>query len=264
MKIILIFFIPLHHKLCHRFLTYNPEKRITAIEAQKSEYFRESPVPIDPSMFPTWPAKSEQVHKRASSPKPPSGGKAYSKLLVGGLYIDNIDNFHNKPPSGGKAYSKLLVGGLYIDYIDNFHYKPHFGGHLVGHLEFLKTLNDAALAYSKLLVWGLYIDNIDNFHNKPHFGGHLDGHLEFLKTLNDAILASLRLFYTNISSNKINNKRKYILQCWVMSEYPVYGPDQMVVHVYSLRSGSTLLFIVLYVLNNHMIVMGSEGLLELS
>ena len=213
MKIILIFFIPQHHKLRHRFLTYNPEKRITAIEAQKSEYFRESPVPIDPSMFPTWPAKSEQVHKRASSPKPPSGGKAYSKLLVGGLYIDNIDYFHNKPHFGGHlvdhlellktlnnaalAYSKLLVWELYIDNIDNFHNKPHFGSHLVGHLEFLKTLNDAALANSKLLVWGLYIDNIDNFHNKPHFGGHLDGHLEFLKMLNDASLASFRIFNTN-------------------------------------------------------------------
>ena len=65
-----------------RFLTYNPSKRITAGDALKHEYFRESPVPIDPSMFPTWPAKSEQVRKHASSPKPPSGGKAYSKLLV--------------------------------------------------------------------------------------------------------------------------------------------------------------------------------------
>ncbi|XP_052760285.1 cyclin-dependent kinase 11B-like isoform X3 [Mya arenaria] len=67
--------------LLNRFLTYNPAKRITAAEGIKHEYFRESPLPIDPSMFPTWPAKSEQVHKRASSPKPPSGGKAYSKLL---------------------------------------------------------------------------------------------------------------------------------------------------------------------------------------
>ncbi|XP_060606555.1 cyclin-dependent kinase 11B-like isoform X2 [Ruditapes philippinarum] len=70
--------------LLNRFLTYNPTKRITAGEALKHEYFRESPVPIDPSMFPTWPAKSEQVRKHASSPKPPSGGKAYSKLLDDG------------------------------------------------------------------------------------------------------------------------------------------------------------------------------------
>ncbi|XP_045161517.1 cyclin-dependent kinase 11B-like [Mercenaria mercenaria] len=70
--------------LLNRFLTYNPSKRIAAGEALKHEYFRESPVPIDPSMFPTWPAKSEQVRKHASSPKPPSGGKAYSKLLDDG------------------------------------------------------------------------------------------------------------------------------------------------------------------------------------
>lgn len=65
-----------------RFLTYNPTKRITAEESLKHEFFSESPLPIDPSMFPTWPAKSEQPRKHTSSPKPPSGGKAYSKLLV--------------------------------------------------------------------------------------------------------------------------------------------------------------------------------------
>ena len=70
------------HLVFFRFLTYNPTKRISAGDALKSDYFREAPPPIDPSMFPTWPAKSEQTHKRASSPKPPSGGKAYSKLLV--------------------------------------------------------------------------------------------------------------------------------------------------------------------------------------
>ncbi|KAL4220893.1 Cyclin-dependent kinase 11B [Mactra antiquata] len=70
--------------LLNRFLTYNPSKRITAGEGLKHEYFHESPVPIDPSMFPTWPAKSEQTRKHASSPKPPSGGKAYSKLMDDG------------------------------------------------------------------------------------------------------------------------------------------------------------------------------------
>ncbi|XP_052284534.1 cyclin-dependent kinase 11B-like isoform X2 [Dreissena polymorpha] len=85
--------------LLNRFLTYNPEKRITAVDAMKHEYFRESPLPIDPSMFPTWPAKSEQVHKRASSPKPPSGGKAYSKLLDDG--DDAITGFQFREAAKG-------------------------------------------------------------------------------------------------------------------------------------------------------------------
>ena len=32
-------------------------------------------MPIPPSMFPTWPAKSEKGKKREKSPKPPSGGQ---------------------------------------------------------------------------------------------------------------------------------------------------------------------------------------------
>ena len=62
-------------------LTYNPERRISAEMALKHEYFLESPVPVDPSMFPTWPAKSEQPRRtHGNSPKPPSGGKAFSKV----------------------------------------------------------------------------------------------------------------------------------------------------------------------------------------
>ncbi|XP_076085540.1 cyclin-dependent kinase 11B-like [Mytilus galloprovincialis] len=84
--------------LLNRFLTYSPTKRITAEEAMKVEYFKESPDPIDPSMFPTWPAKSEQPRKHQNSPKPPSGGKAYNKLL--GDDDDNI-GFHLTNASSG-------------------------------------------------------------------------------------------------------------------------------------------------------------------
>ena len=41
-------------------LTYDPKKRTTCELALKEDYFHEEPRPIDPSMFPTWPAKSEQ------------------------------------------------------------------------------------------------------------------------------------------------------------------------------------------------------------
>lgn len=73
---------PFDHSLFSRFLTYCPSKRIIADEALKHEYFRESPLPIDPSMFPTWPAKSEQQRvKRGTSPRPPEGGLGYSLLV---------------------------------------------------------------------------------------------------------------------------------------------------------------------------------------
>lgn len=71
--------------LMNRLLTYNPQKRITANEALKHLYFREAPLPVKESMFPTWPAKSEKGSaKRPShgnSPKAPSGGKAYATLV---------------------------------------------------------------------------------------------------------------------------------------------------------------------------------------
>ncbi|KAM4703999.1 cyclin-dependent kinase 11B isoform 3-T3 [Rhinophrynus dorsalis] len=67
--------------LMNKFLTFCPAKRISSEDALKHEYFRETPLPIDPSMFPTWPAKSEQQRvKRGTSPRPPEGGLGYSQL----------------------------------------------------------------------------------------------------------------------------------------------------------------------------------------
>lgn len=66
-------------------LTYDPKQRLTAESALKHSYFKELPLPIDPAMFPTWPAKSEVGWKRAiaTSPKPPSGGGQFKKLVSG-------------------------------------------------------------------------------------------------------------------------------------------------------------------------------------
>lgn len=72
--------------LMNRFLTYDPVRRITAEVGITHEYFQQDPQPVPPSMFPTWPAKSEMPRRtHGNSPKPPSGGKAYAKLLVSGL-----------------------------------------------------------------------------------------------------------------------------------------------------------------------------------
>lgn len=82
-----------------RFLTYDPQKRISALDALKHTYFDESPRRIDPSMFPTWPSRNEEKEKPSAAiiqrsagsstataqnePRPPSGGKMYEKLLGG-------------------------------------------------------------------------------------------------------------------------------------------------------------------------------------
>lgn len=63
-------------------LTYDPKQRLTADQALKAHYFKEQPLPIDPAMFPTWPAKSELGSwKQTASPKPPSGGSEFKQLV---------------------------------------------------------------------------------------------------------------------------------------------------------------------------------------
>ncbi|XP_042552393.1 LOW QUALITY PROTEIN: cyclin-dependent kinase 11B-like [Dipodomys spectabilis] len=70
--------------LMNRFLTYFPGRRMTAEDGLKHEYFRENPLPVHPSMFPTWPAKSEQQQQQrvkcGTSPQPPSGGLGFNQL----------------------------------------------------------------------------------------------------------------------------------------------------------------------------------------
>lgn len=71
-----------HVDLLFRFLTYDPTRRWSADDAKQHDYFNAHPLPVDPSLFPTWPARSEQPRgKRQETPKPPSGGQAF-KLLV--------------------------------------------------------------------------------------------------------------------------------------------------------------------------------------
>uniref|UniRef100_A0A224YLI9 cyclin-dependent kinase n=1 Tax=Rhipicephalus zambeziensis TaxID=60191 RepID=A0A224YLI9_9ACAR len=91
--------------LINKFLTYFPQRRITAEEALKHEFFNETPVPVDPSMFPTWPAKSELGHRKAQSPKPPSGGKQFAKQLGEGddEGLLAAAGFHMNIPSKGSS-----------------------------------------------------------------------------------------------------------------------------------------------------------------
>jgi len=94
--------------ILNRFLTYDPKRRITAEEALVHEYFEESPLPVDPSMFPTWPAKSELGHravrKHNASPKAPEGGGAASKVAN----EDQSIGFHM--PAATKGFSAKGAG----------------------------------------------------------------------------------------------------------------------------------------------------------
>ena len=100
--------------LLKELLTYDPKKRITCETALKSRYFTEHPEPIDPSMFPTWPAKSEQNPndklKKGASPKAPSGGHAFKSMqgddddderAVRARGFNLLDNIQNRVPSAG-------------------------------------------------------------------------------------------------------------------------------------------------------------------
>ncbi|XP_031640338.1 serine/threonine-protein kinase PITSLRE isoform X2 [Contarinia nasturtii] len=70
-------------------LSYDPKQRFTADQALRNNYFKELPLPIDPAMLPTWPAKSELGPRKAlaASPKPPSGGSQFKNLPS-----DNYEN----------------------------------------------------------------------------------------------------------------------------------------------------------------------------
>ena len=55
-----------------KLLAYDPNTRITAQEALKHPYFQESPLPQDPSLFPTFPSKGAgEKRKTVYSPSAP-------------------------------------------------------------------------------------------------------------------------------------------------------------------------------------------------
>ncbi|KAL5259479.1 hypothetical protein ACHWQZ_G009801 [Mnemiopsis leidyi] len=78
--------------LLNKLLCYDPSKRITAADSVDHPWFHEGPLPVDPSMFPTWPAKSEMnanPKKKIKSPTPPEGGGAADKLENSGFKFLN-------------------------------------------------------------------------------------------------------------------------------------------------------------------------------
>ncbi|KAJ1558223.1 Cyclin-dependent kinase 11B [Cladochytrium tenue] len=62
--------------LLSRLLTYDPKKRMTASEALKHPYFTESPLPLDPQLFPTFPSKSAGERRRRLDDASPSAPRA--------------------------------------------------------------------------------------------------------------------------------------------------------------------------------------------
>jgi len=68
--------------LLMRFLTYDPEKRITAKEAKEHRYFKEHPLPRDPSMI--------QSHPSLHEGKKPVRRQNSSESLLFGASADNL------------------------------------------------------------------------------------------------------------------------------------------------------------------------------
>ncbi|XP_012282419.1 cyclin-dependent kinase 11B isoform X2 [Orussus abietinus] len=100
-------------ELLNKFLTYDPHQRITAEDALKHGYFTETPLPIDPEMFPTWPAKSELGIRTANaSPKPPSGGKEYKQLGDADDAELRFSGFHMGVTGGGRQ--PPMGGGFHL------------------------------------------------------------------------------------------------------------------------------------------------------
>ncbi|XP_011156372.1 cyclin-dependent kinase 11B isoform X2 [Solenopsis invicta] len=102
-------------ELLNKFLTYDPRQRVTAEKALDHDYFIEAPKPIDPQMFPTWPAKSEQGSRTTNaSPKPPSGGREYKQLGDGDDADFSNSGFHMGLTEGGRA--PPVGGGFHLKF----------------------------------------------------------------------------------------------------------------------------------------------------
>uniref|UniRef100_A0A5K3EVU2 cyclin-dependent kinase n=1 Tax=Mesocestoides corti TaxID=53468 RepID=A0A5K3EVU2_MESCO len=86
--------------LLSSFLTYCPERRITAEKALSHRYFKERPQAIHPSMMPSWPAKSEGGGRphRPASPRPPPGA------LLNISSSSNCPLQEPPPPLGGSRF----------------------------------------------------------------------------------------------------------------------------------------------------------------
>ncbi|KAJ7393423.1 hypothetical protein OS493_006396 [Desmophyllum pertusum] len=88
--------------LLNRFLTFDPKRRITGDEALS---MRVPPSAVDPSMFPTWPAKSEMAKRPKKkdaehSPQAPQGGAMFAKLADEG---DSGNGFRMPTSKKGSA-----------------------------------------------------------------------------------------------------------------------------------------------------------------
>jgi len=95
--------------LLNSLLTYDPALRISADGALKHKYFEENPLPVSPSMFPTWPAKSELGSRKTvpknKSPKPPEGGGQLPAML--GDHEDVSGGFHMPATLKGSSVKGL-------------------------------------------------------------------------------------------------------------------------------------------------------------
>lgn len=101
--------------LLQALLNYDPKQRITAEAALKHTYFKELPIPIDPSMFPTWPAKSEMGLQRTlgASSKP---NAAVSNMQTKSSAINHNTNSlvdaTGAGGGGGSSSTNKIISGI--------------------------------------------------------------------------------------------------------------------------------------------------------
>ena len=75
-------------------LTYDPRQRTSCSKALEHPWFDENPRPFDPSMLPTWPAKSEQ------GPGAKDGGGAFKDIDDDEARVKRFDLKNNPPVAG--------------------------------------------------------------------------------------------------------------------------------------------------------------------
>lgn len=100
--------------LLSKLLAYDPDRRISAEEALQHAYFKESPAPQDPSLFPTFPSKGAGERKvKHGSPSAPHEGNDIKNDYVARELAREIEEEKLRESLGAYAGD---IGGFRLRY----------------------------------------------------------------------------------------------------------------------------------------------------